>query len=90
MTFNNRIIRKKWKLSSIDPRVTEGYDYSIHEVYYDKKNGKIIGWTEDAMVFEGESVKELKDNIKFRQEAFKAPVLEIITFRGKEKLIEVK
>lgn len=86
MTFNNRIIRTTFGFRG----KKKVYDFAIHEVYYDEK-GRIDGWTNDSMRFVGESPKEMWENILFRLEAFKAPILELYKDKkGKEHLRELK
>ena len=67
MNWNYRVIRKKDKKSKM-------VSYEVHEVYYSKK-GKIKGWTEDAVAPFGETVKELKRDMKLFKKALELPVL---------------
>lgn len=50
MSWNNRIMRHIEEDGSIW--------YGMHEVFYDD-DGKISGWTEDAVLFGGESLRDL-------------------------------
>lgn len=53
-TWNNRIFKHKGK----------DYEYyMIHEVYYDE-NGKLDGWTEDAISPRGDTVEELIEHLE--------------------------
>jgi len=65
MTWNYRIFRYKNKL--------KGYpdwdSFGIHEAYYDD-NGKVEGWTEDAIIV-GDSVKELFKVLKMIEKDMK-------------------
>lgn len=83
MTLNNRIIRTMVLIKG-EPV----YSFSIREVYYDDK-GNIESWTGDDMKFVGEDMKDLWENILFRLEAFKAPVLDLVKVGEEEKLIEL-
>ena len=53
--------------------------YMIHEVFYD---GKKTGWTECGMRPCGETIKDLKQDLKWMLKAFEAPILDSKT--GKE------
>ncbi len=55
MTWNNRIFRRKY--DSGNP------SFTIHEAYYDA-NGKLDGWTENAIEPRGESVEELIEHLQ--------------------------
>jgi hypothetical protein len=48
----------------------------IHEVFY-RKNGQIEAWSKDGMHPLGETMTQLKSDIRYMRRAFKLPVLEI-------------
>jgi hypothetical protein len=66
--WNYRVIRKSDKQSS-------EYTYQIHEVYY-ADSGDIEGWTEAPVLPLGETVAELREDIRFFMKAFQNPILE--------------
>ncbi|HJW86876.1 MAG TPA: hypothetical protein VJ440_09610 [Candidatus Brocadiaceae bacterium] len=68
MTWNYRVIE--------DKKV-----FSIYEVYYNDA-GEITAITEDPVVPQGETLKELKDDLKYYSAALKHPSLkkDAITF----------
>lgn len=55
--------------------------YGIYEVYYDD-NGDIDGWTETTMEPSGESLDDLKEDMRYMCAALENPVLDYET--GKE------
>jgi hypothetical protein len=61
--------------------------YSIHEVYYDDA-GNIEGWTERAIGISGETMKELKGDLKYYSSALRKPVL--VYNKDKNCLAELK
>lgn len=70
MSWNYRVIRHRQ--ASI---AASGDAYTIHEVFYDKR-GKIDGWS-DAMHPLGETISELRSDMRYMSKALKLPVLEI-------------
>ena len=60
--WNYRIVRK-------------GNDFAIYEVYYND-NGKPFAFTDEPCRPWGESLDELKTDMKYFQEALSAPVLD--------------
>ena len=70
MTWNYRVVKK-----SCD-NLVGGIDtiFNIHECFYDD-NGKPEAITEDPVYPQGETLKELKDDIKFYLQALERPVL---------------
>ena len=68
MTWNYRVVRKYHQGS-------DETSYQIHEVYYDG-NGNIETWTENSVGSFGETVEELREDIRFFLSAFRKPVLE--------------
>jgi len=71
--WNYRVMRRKW--------VNDYYTHSIHEVYYNNK-GRATLWSQDPLPPIGDSLKELKRDIKFYKQALDKPVLDFKT--GKE------
>ncbi len=65
--WNYHVIRK--------PHESGDVTFQLHEVYYSKA-GIIEGWTEEAVKPLGESVGELREDIKLFLSAFRKPVLE--------------
>lgn len=47
--------------------------FNIHEVYYE--DDEIIGWTEEPVHPQGETPKELREELKMFQRAFDKPIL---------------
>ncbi len=83
MTYwNYRVIKRHHKKS-------DTYTYQVHEVYY-KKSGKIAGWTESPVTPMGETVNELRGDIRYFSRAFQKPVLREKTKKGKHVLIPEK
>lgn len=67
--WNYRVIRKTWK---IDGEIE--HRYGIHEVYY--SDGKPSMCTVDAMDPHGETIDELKCDLKYFLTALTKPVLD--------------
>jgi hypothetical protein len=78
--WNYRVIRK----SHSD---TDVVSYQIHEVYY-KEDGSIDGWTKEPVEPHGETVEELREDIRYFLHAFRRPVLEEKDVDHKEVLVE--
>ncbi len=72
MSWNYRVCKRTFKN-------TQSFEeqYEIHEVYYDDENGKMNGWTNDAISPSGESLKELKEELLRMLEALDKEVIEI-------------
>lgn len=66
-TWNYRVIRKEHE--------TGDAIFQIHEVYYDDAR-KIDGWTVGPVEPSGESIAELREDIRHFQSAFRKEVLE--------------
>ncbi len=49
-------------------------EFGIYEVYY--TNGEPTGWTQDRMEPHGETLDELKEDLKWFQAALTKPVLD--------------
>jgi hypothetical protein len=61
MTWNYRVIENESM-------------FHIHEVYYNDK-GEIIAISEDPIAPAGETLEELKGDLKYYQQAVKRPIL---------------
>ncbi len=79
-TWNHRVVKK------ICPKDKSAY-YEIHEVFY-SSNGSIDSWTEKPMSPFGESVSELREQIRYFLQAFRLPILEEKKINGKTILHE--
>lgn len=66
--WNHRVIRKRHT-------ETESVAYQVHEVYY-HENGAIEGWTEKPVAPMGETIEELREDIRYFLHAFRRPILE--------------
>ena len=64
---------------------TDSHTYQIHEVYYDDK-GTIEGWTSAVEPF-GETLFELREDIRYLMKAFQKPILKSTIENGEEVLI---
>ena len=53
--------------------------YSIHEVFYDLEEPGNKGWTDNPVEAVGESLEELRENLKRMLEATYTPVLDYET-----------
>ncbi len=51
------------------------HSYTIHEVYYDV-DGAVTGWTENGIAPYGETLEELRSDLKRMVKALSKPVLE--------------
>jgi hypothetical protein len=78
-TWNYRLV--------CSPDVDEEGWFEICEVYY--KNGKPWCWCEVGTPC-GDSVKSVKSDLRNMAQAFKLPILDVKTVRGKNKLVERK
>lgn len=84
MTWNYRVMRravfthrKKHEPSAVHVDIL----YAIHEVYHDER-GKVNGWTTEACHPHGETLTELRSDMRYMAQALKRPVLDYNT--GKE------
>lgn len=77
--WNHRIIEKYHK-------ETNTSTYQIYEIYY-KDDGIIENWTESAVGPMGETVDELREDIRFFMKAFQKPVLKEEIKNGKLVLV---
>lgn len=68
MTWNHRVVRS---VSAVDGTVA----YTIREVFYED-DGKVSGWTADAIEPHGETLDELRQNIARMAECTDRPVLD--------------
>jgi hypothetical protein len=50
--------------------------YNIHEVYYDD-DGKVEGWTQNAVAPLGNDLDELRNELKWMLEALDKPILDL-------------
>ena len=79
MSWNHRVIRK----------VDEGeVSYQVYEVYYDE-NGEHEYWTKDAVRPFGETLEELRSDIRSFFHASKMPILEFKEVEGRVTLVAV-
>ena len=69
MTWNYRVVGKRFPGS-------DAIHYQIHEVYY-ADDGSIEHWTEEPVEPLGETIAELREEIRFFLPAFRLPVLEL-------------
>lgn len=72
-TWNYRVIRREHK--------TGDATFQIHEVYYDE-SGNIDGWTKEAVEPSGETIGELREDIRYFHSAFRKEVLEEVRESG--------
>lgn len=76
MTWNHRVMRK------ITPDTGEPI-YQIHEVFYSSEeganSGRVTGWTENGIAPLGETMKQLKKELKRMLDSFDKPVLDYET-----------
>jgi len=79
-SWNYRVIRKPTP-------DTDSVVHQIHEVYY-REDGAIEGWTAEPVTPLGESVEELREDIRYFLQAFRRPVLEEKAASGTELLLE--
>ncbi len=54
---------------------TDSVTYHVHEVYY-QEDGSIDGWTQESVAPLGETVEELREDIRYFLQAFRCPILE--------------
>ncbi len=80
--WNTRVIRKY-------DQKTDTTIFEMHEVHYDDNN-RIIAWTESSVGPFGETLAELKEDIKHFLEAVQKPILQENCHEAGEILVEVK
>lgn len=66
---------QKYDLESMD--LNNYISYGIHETYY--RGDKVIGWTDNPVEIQEESLKDLKKTLKNMLHACKLPILDAIT-----------
>lgn len=66
-TWNYRVIRKEHE--------TGECTFQIHEVYYDE-SGNVESWSQDPVEPLGETIGELREDIRYFQSAFRKAILE--------------
>ena len=71
MSWNHRVIRRVRNPNGNE----EETFHALHEVYYDEQD-RIKGWTKDAMAPIGETVEELRAELRMFTAALDKPVLE--------------
>lgn len=79
-TWNNRCIRR-WHEPS------KQYFYGIVEVYY--QGEAIVGWTQEFMKADGETLAELKEDLERYLRALTYPILDEKMVDGKEVLVPI-
>ena len=93
ISFRKRVerssIMKHWDYRIIKKcgSKSEAASYQIHEVYY-RGDGVIDAWTESPVQPHGDTLHELRADIRFFLQAFRHPVLELQLVDGKQVLIE--
>ena len=55
---------------------TDSVTYHVHEVYY-REDGSIESWTQEPVSPMGETVEELREDIRYFLHAFRCPILEV-------------
>tara|TARA_Y100000004_G_scaffold43366_1_gene47469 strand:+ start:3297 stop:3530 length:234 start_codon:yes stop_codon:yes gene_type:complete len=53
----------------------QGDSFQIHEVYYDSDTDKVLGCTEQGMKPFGETIEEVREDLKMMAAAFEKEVL---------------
>ena len=79
--WNHRVIRRYDKK-------TDTTTFQVHEVFYDDNN-KIDGWSECPVEPMGETISELKNELKYFMKALDEPILEEKLESGKHYLVEI-
>jgi hypothetical protein len=75
MSWNYRVVRRQDE---------SGIWYGIHEVYY-SDDGRPTACTEDAVKPGGDTLEELRNDIRYFKEALEKPVLDYDDFVVQEK-----
>lgn len=82
MTWNHRVVRKKYPKAAKGERVF----YGIHEVYYDDK-GRVNGVTDEPIRLTNYTVGRLREELEMILKVLHAPVLDFDTIApAKRKL----
>lgn len=69
MSFNYRIMKRSHDDGTIE--------YAIHEVYYDSVDGDVIAWSERPIEPYGQTLEEIKDDLRMMSAALTKPVLDM-------------
>jgi hypothetical protein len=80
MHWNHRVIVRLEGLEQL---------YELHEVYY-RDDGSIEGWTAGPVRVMGDSVKEMKQSLRWMLKAMDKPVLTVKKQGRKEVLVPVE
>lgn len=70
MSWNYRVMKRTYKGMNYEEDA-----YDIYEVYYND-NGEVKNWSESPTYPHGETLEELKEDIKRYEEALNKPVLD--------------
>lgn len=70
MTWDYRVMRRV-----IITKSKRDVSFGIYEVFFDEK-GKIENWTEDSVEPHGDTLEELKKDLKWMTQAFNKPILD--------------
>lgn len=79
-TWNNRILRKT-------DAAGDSVFYMVHEVFY-RDDGGIEGWTVEPVTPGGETLAELREDVRHFLHACRRPVLEEQEVDGRQVLVE--
>jgi len=72
MTWNYRAIKETCEGETV---------YQVHECYYDDK-GELEGWTENAICAQGETLKELRTDLRMMlRDVTSCPILDMKELR---------
>lgn len=71
MTWNYRVLRTTTENALHEKE----HFYTIHEVYYDKINGKVVSWSTHPSPVGSESLAGLHDELDRMRNALNKPVL---------------
>lgn len=69
MSFDYRVTKKSYKDGTVE--------FTIREVYYASPGGEIIAWSENPMDPYGESLEEIKDDLRCMTAALTKPILDL-------------
>ena len=70
MTWDYRVMRRVTKVNG-----KRDVSFGIYEIFFDEK-GKLEGWTEDSVEPHGDTLKDLKTDLKWMTQAFNKPILD--------------
>lgn len=73
MTWDYRVIKRD---------KDKNPSFAIHEVFYDEA-GEIMTWTAEPVGVEGDSLKEVKDQLEYMRKDIKTPVLRLSELEAK-------